>query len=377
MGIPDDLPVALERLVVLSQLPNVNIKPVLLRVVVDMFLRKEHHAPADLAQFETIVSHLLTEADADARMLVADKLSRHGATPRALLEQLGADKAAIAEKIYEHAELGEETLRTAASLTGVAVAAAVARRRDLSPAVVAILVDRPELDILRDLVGNPAVTFDRPSMQKLVRRARHDHDLAAALVRRASDVLDLAPLYPMLDPEQRQAVIDATRRQDLGRRPPKPIDPPEPVTFERMDRLIRCGERDGFDAMLCAALGLEGARFAPLLHDDGGDILALALAAVGMPPDMAARVFILGDPRIGRSLPRVRALVRIVATVAPHAARRLVGAMAGGMPEPERRPRPVPAPSVPVRRPEAQPVAAQAPRREVPAAATGTARSRR
>ncbi len=377
MGIPDDLPLALERLVVLSQLPNVNIKPVLLRVVVDMFLRKDHHAPADLAQFETIVSHLLGEADAEARLIVADKLSRHHATPPALLEQMRADKAAIAEKIYEHAALGEDTLRAAAALTGASVAAAVARRRDLSPKVVSVLVDRPEPEILHDLVGNPAIIFDRSSIRTLVRRARHDPDLAAALVRRAGDVLDLAPLYPMLDPEQRRAVIAATLRQELGKRPPARTNVLEPAAVARMDRLIRRGERDGFDDMVCAALGLDGVRLAPLLRDDGGDILALALAAVGVPPDVAARAFILGDARVGRSLPRVRALVRIVASVPPHAARRLVGAMADGTPQQERRTRPAQTQAAPSRRTELPAVAPPAPRRDVPAVPASAARSRR
>ena len=55
----DDLRQSLERLVKLGQTPDVDIRPVLLRVLVDLFVCKVQHAQADLDQFEDMMQHLL------------------------------------------------------------------------------------------------------------------------------------------------------------------------------------------------------------------------------------------------------------------------------------------------------------------------------
>ncbi len=329
MSAPDELPVALERLVALGQSPDVNIRPVLLRVVVDMFVRKEHHAPADLQQFATIVSHLLDDADPDARLLVADKLSRHPATPRILLDRFVAEQGLLACTVYRHAELDDETLGAAAAWGGVEVATALAGRPGLTPSVVTALVERPENAVLCELARNADATLDRASFQKLARRARTDDELAALLARRAADPLDLAPLFHLVGAEQRQAIIEASRRSELGKRQWGRLDGTTAAALDQMDRLVRCGERDAFETLLSRALGIKGDHLIPLLHDPGGEALALALTAAGATPDMAARVFILGDPRIGHSVAKVRALVHIVETLSAHAARRLIDAMAG------------------------------------------------
>ncbi len=334
----DEFPVALERLVALGQSPDVNIRPVLLRVVVDMFVHKAHHAPADLKQFEVIVSHLLDNADAEARLVVAEKLARHSATPPALLERFIADRESIAAKVYAHASLDESTLTDAAAWSPAEIALAVAGRTDLPTGTIAALADRPEPAISRQLAANGSAVLDRPIFQQLVRRAKADTALARLLAGRAADPIDLAPLFPIVGPEQRQAVIEAARRLELGRRQWKRLDGATAETLAHMDRLMLRGDREAFETALAAALGTDGQVLGALLNEDSGEILALALAAVGASPEQAARVFIVGDPRIGRSVARVRALTHIVETVSTHAARRLIGAITGGLDEAPRRP---------------------------------------
>lgn len=334
----DDLPVALARLVALGQSPDVNIRPVLLRVVVDLFTSKPHHAPSDLQQFSAIVAHLLEEADADTRIIVAEKLAKHPATPRDLLERLAAQQTAIAAMVYAHAALDDATLLAAASWGAEAIAAVLASRDDLPATVVAALADRPEAGVLHALAANAGVTFDRPTFQHLVRRARQDRDLAARLIDREADAIDLAPLFPLVPSAQRQVIVDAARRLDLGRRQWGRIDGATAETLARLDRLVLRGERDAFEMGLGDALGLDTRALTALLHDDSGEILALALAAAGASPDMAARAFILGDPRIGRSVDKVRSLTAIVANLSQHAARRLINAMTSDSAETHRRP---------------------------------------
>lgn len=337
MHTSDDLPVALARLVALGQSPDVNIRPVLLRVVVDLFTSRAHHAPSDLQQFSAIVAHLLEEADIETRIIVAEKLARHPATPRDLIDRLAAQQTAIAAQVYAHAALDEATLLAAACWGAEAIAQVLASRADLPEAVVAALADRPEGPVLHALAANAGVTFDRPTFQHLVRRARQDRELATRLIHREADPIDLAPLFSLVPSAQRQVIVDAARRLDLGRRQWGRTDGATAEGLARLDRLVLRGERDAFETGLAAALGIDATAMAALLHDDGGEILALALTAAGASPEMAARAFILGDPRIGRSVEKVRSLTAIVATVSQHAARRLVNAMTSNSAETQRR----------------------------------------
>ena len=199
MSAPDELPQALERLVTLGQSPDVNIRPVLLRVVVDLFVRKEHHAPADLAQFEAIALHLIEDADPQARLIVAEKLSRHPATPRALLNRLIAEQGEVAARVFRFATLDAETLTAAATWSDSGVAEAIAARPDLPPATVTALADRPEGAVAHVLSRNTGSELDRLTFQKLARRAKGDATLAGWLVGRAGNPIDLAPLFPLVD----------------------------------------------------------------------------------------------------------------------------------------------------------------------------------
>ena len=84
----DDLRASLERLVRLGRRPDIDIRPVLLRVLVDMFARRAHHTPGDLAQFEDMIGRLLGDADPEVKRAIADKLAGHPAAPRSLILRL-------------------------------------------------------------------------------------------------------------------------------------------------------------------------------------------------------------------------------------------------------------------------------------------------
>ncbi len=323
----DDLPVALARLVALGQSPDVNIRPVLLRVVVDLFVNKPHHAPDDIRQFETIVSHLLDHAELDTRVIVAAKLSGHPLTPRALIERFRADDPAVALNAYAAAPLDGSTLLAGATWGNAELATAIAGRPDLTSELVAALAARPEDEVVHALAANLAITLERTTFQKLVRRARQDDRLASFLIERSADPIDYAPLFPLARTQQRQAVIEAARRLEMGKRQWGRLDGATAATLARLDRMVLSGERENFESALGLTLGIDPATMSALLQDDGGEIMALALAAAGASEDLAARTFILGDPRIGHSVERVRALTQIVATVSAQAARRLIGAM--------------------------------------------------
>lgn len=337
MGIPDDLPAALARLGRLDQGRDASIRPVLLRVVVDLFLQKHHHAPDELTTFEAMVGPLLETADPGTRQPLMERLYGHPAAPAGLLDRYLDDESLIAAEVYRHASLSDPDLLAAAEEGSPVIATAVAHRPGLPAVVVAALAARTEHRITLALAANPDAALAPADLRRLVKRAQADHALAELLASRAGDPLAIAPLFPLVSPTQRRRMIDAVRRMDLGRRDWGRPDRAPALTLDRLDRLVLGGEWDGFDHLVALTLGCDHRVIQPLLHDGTGDILALALTAIGMPAASAARAFILGEPRIGHSVATVRRLTRLVDTVPAGAARRLIGAMIDGRPEEPRR----------------------------------------
>ena len=324
----DDLRQSLERLVKLGQTPDVDIRPVLLRVLVDLFVGKPQHAQDDLAQFEDMMQRLLDDADADVRLIVAEKLAPHPATPRSLLDRFLAYGGAIAVPVLEHAAVDEAVLLAVANWGPAAAARAIAGRADLHPATVAALADRPEPDVLLALARNAAAAIERSTYQYLVRRSRDDEELARALLFRDGYPADRAALFLVANSEQRAAIMLAARREDLGPETRRMrLGPEETAALTGVERAILSPDRDGFDTALALALHMPLSDAWRLIDDPKGEPLALALAAIGASPELAARVFILSGPAIGHSVMAVRMLTTLVETMPRRTASRLIAAM--------------------------------------------------
>ncbi len=328
-------------MVELGKTPEVNIRPVLLRVLVDLFVRKPHHSPDDLAQFEEISQRLLDEADAETRFIVADKLARHPSIPKALIERFLAERGRMASSVLEHAALDADTLAASAAWGTPDMAVAVARRTDLTIPISRSLADRPERQVLVALAQNPSAPADRPLVQYLVRRARGDDELSRLLLRRDCVPADLAPLFMLAGTEQRAAIILSAHREDFGpdnRRPR--LTEVELQALSRVERSLMTPDQDSFDIALAAALNLPLEDVWRIIDDPKGEPLAIALTAIGAPPEFAARVFILSGPAIGHSVMAVRSLTALVDSLPVRTAGRLISAITGQVFNPVRKPQP-------------------------------------
>ncbi len=324
----DDLRASLERLVRLGRTPDVDIRPVLLRVLVDMFARRLHHTPGDLAQFEDMIGRLLDDADPEVRLAVADKLAGHPAAPRSLIERFLGEGDAVAAPVLARAAIEPDAILHAAAWGTLAMALAVASRPDLSAEAVTSLVDRPEREVLLAVAGNAAVPVPIEAFRYLVRRARDDEALGRALLERDVPPGERAPLFLFADSAQRAAIILSARRDDLGPdggRARPTAD--ETAALERVERAVMAPDRDGFDTALAVALNIRLDDAWRLIDDPKGEPLALALAALGASPELAARVFILSGPAIGHSVMAVRSLTALVEGMPRRTASRLVAAM--------------------------------------------------
>lgn len=360
MSEAEELRQSLDRLVALGRTPEVNIRPVLLRVLVDLFVRKPYHSPGDLAQFEEISQRLLDEADAETRFIVADKLARHPSIPKTLVERFLAERGRMANTVLEHATLDADTLAASAAWGTAEMAVAVARRSDLTPAIARSLAERPERPVLTALAANGSAPLDRPLVQSMVRRARDDEDLSRLMLARDCVPADLAPLFLLAGTEQRAAIILSAHRDDLGpeNRRPKLTDA-QVQALSRVERSLMSADQDSFDIALASALSFPLDEVWRIIDDPKGEPLAIALTAIGASPEFAARVFILSGPAIGHSVMAVRSLTALVDSLPVRTAARLLAAMTGQALKPIRKPQPE-TESVKPRRSEAEARPAQA-----------------
>lgn len=335
-----DLRGSLERLVRLGRTPDVDIRPVLLRVLVDMFVRRAHHAPSDLLQFEDMIGRLLDDADAEVRRAVAETLAGHPATPPGLVARFLAEGGDVAVPVLARAEIDAQALIQAADWGTTAMAVAVASRPDLSVAAVESLAARPEPEVLRALAQNAAAPLAAETIRYLVRRARDDEALGRALLDRDGlPPAAQAPLFLLADSAGRAAILLAARREDLGPDERRTrLTPAETAALDRVERAIMAPDRDGFDAALALALDVRIEDVWRLIDDTRGEPLAVALAAIGASAELAARVFILSGPAIGHSVMAVRNLTALVESLPRRTALRLVAAMTQAAARNARRP---------------------------------------
>jgi uncharacterized protein (DUF2336 family) len=325
MSINHDVPDSLRGLAVLGRRDDLNVRPVLLRVMTDLFVMKAHHIPEETLQFEELALHMLDDVDDETRAAIAGKLATYGATPpAAVIDRLVAFGGRPAAVLLEKSDSVADHAIVRAALHGEAeLAAAVARRRDLGPEVVQTLVAREESEVLVALAENRSAVLSRQSFVSLVRRARRDASLACALLSRAEDADDVAPLFLSASPDQRAAIVLAAKRRALGRAP-QASTPPDVSLLERLEKLASQPNRRLFAAALAAATGAGAEDMNLVVGDRYGEPLALVLAGLGMTPAAATRIFLAGDPAIAHSYPRIAALRQLVEHISPPTARRLV-----------------------------------------------------
>jgi hypothetical protein len=76
-------------------------------------------------------------------------------------------------------------------------------------------------------------------------------------------------------------------------------------------------------------LGCDPRGVQEVIRDKSGEPLAVALAALGMQPADAARIFLSSEPNIAHSVDRIRTLTRIASDLPINAAQRFLSAMLG------------------------------------------------
>jgi uncharacterized protein (DUF2336 family) len=306
-----------------------------LRVASDHFIAAEPDDPHAIETFARAMAEQLEAADPATRLEIARKLAPCARTPLRLILKLEAIGPEVSDFVLEHAVAYPERELKEAIARGPRQAAAVARRRPLSPALANLITFHDDVDVLIALARNAFAELERAALIRLLRRARSlaedqgDLRLAEALLERRPVRADYALLFLIARPDQRVEILLAAQRMQLGRPPGSVVSTPS-TTSDELEVAAVARQPERFVATLAEALDCGPDLAQRIVDDVSGEPLAVALAALGVSNEVLVRVLISNDLAAGASYQRIRALARLNNALDRNAATVIVAALRDG-----------------------------------------------
>lgn len=270
---------SLQGLVELARRDGVEIRPTLLRVLVDLYVQQPVHTAGEAARFTELVFRLLDHADLTTRIGVAQRLAAYGNTPPAVALKLARDEMAVAEPVLRQSRaLGAAELHEVLELKSVPHAIAIAARPDLPESVAARIAGRAQAE--------PRAAPDQPIALRFLEAGEGERQSIFAALER------LGP--PELE----------SWRRDI-----------HPSVLERLERAA-LGQHPGeFARILDHSIGIPPEVANRIVTDAGGEPLLVVLHAIRTPPEVVNRILLFLNPAIGQSVPRVFALAKLYQTI--------------------------------------------------------------
>lgn len=300
-----------------------------LRVATDHFVTRDMHTQDQLLRFGHSAIKFLGIVDGATRLIVAKKLSLCASTPEAVLERIVDLGGPAAHHVLQCARGLPRSTLTEAAQSATLPATLVALREDLDRGLVALLAQRADEATLSALAGNLAAPLDAPTFAALAGLAHRKRDVALALLARQPVGMRHAALFLHADAAQRRAILVDAQRAALGRAeaPARPALDQE--SLAQLEHLSIARQVDLFELGLSEALGCDLAIGEAIVRERSGEPLAVALAALGAPEDMAMRILISNEVHAGVDAPRIAALARLRDVCTQGAAQRVMAAVAG------------------------------------------------
>lgn len=311
----------IEALVELARRDRAEMRPVLLRVLSDLYVQERSHTPSEQARFAELACRLLDGVELPVRISISERLADCADLPPAVAVKLARDEFEAAAPILRRSPALDEAalhaildqnwpLHTEAIAARAALPASVAKRLALKPSG-----------------AESETTPSKTAPQAAATAAETDAALTLVLARR----------YLAADSAERRTIAAALSicpaAGDEGR-------------LRRIERSLR-------EKLESAALRHRSGEFVALMHDrtgigretarrivadPSGEALAVYCRAAGMPFSAASRILLFLNPGSGRSIEPVMKLAGFYDELAPAIARRLAAAWAslGGDLRPER-----------------------------------------
>ncbi|MBB5050586.1 uncharacterized protein (DUF2336 family) [Afipia massiliensis] len=254
-------------LMTLSRREGVDIRPTLLRVLTDLYVQTADHTRDEERQFAELASRLIDEVDDATRAAVRARLAIYPNTPREIARKLQlkytTGKPQPVSANDEH--ILDDTLIDPADLE---------------------IVSESEVSVAPAMMPAPTM-----SMQP-------------------DDAAQLIEMFLAADRTQRAQMLHGLT--DTPLKPSTPVDPRRATrAVANLEQAALAADASDFTAELADALILTSKVAAQIVNEPGGEPLACALKALGMPGESYQRVLLFLNPSLGASVMDVYRLARL------------------------------------------------------------------
>src|ERR1044072_6060918 len=188
----------------------------MLRRVTELFVNPAPRVTeAQAGLFDDVFEQLIKEIEWKAVLELSERMSSVENAPDRLIRRLAHDDAIeISGPVLARSDrLGDEDLVAIARTKSQAHLAAIAGRAELGEQVTGVLVERGDLVVARRVASNSSARFSETSLLSLVDRASGDGDLASAVARRRE-------LSPAMFRAMLTRATDAVRQRLIDNAPP-------------------------------------------------------------------------------------------------------------------------------------------------------------
>jgi uncharacterized protein (DUF2336 family) len=247
----------------LSRREGVDIRPTLLRVITDLYVQASAHSEDEARQFVELTSRLIDQVDDATRAAVRARLAVYPGTPAPVLRQLGLKPAYPDEPVPLPREIPVGPIHAS----------------PLAPA-----------------------SIDAPSDVQL--------RLASKLSMQPSDAAEISSMFFGASSRERALILHNLSETPLQASARVPAARAARA-IEALEMAAFVADVESFTIEISETLILPWKISAQVVNDCGGEPLACAAKAVGMPSPVFQRVLLFLKPEIGTSVNTVYRLSRL------------------------------------------------------------------
>lgn len=337
----------------LARRDGIDIRPVLVRVLTDLYVQKDEHTAEEEEHYVELMLRFVGTTDIATRVNVARKLARYDAAPLAVLNMLARDVIEVADPILRHSgRLGTADLVALAECGPAHAAVIVARRQHqperMPPAPVPPAREPAEaartptptpippkaaIPVASATGSQAAAAKDMavqsapsPAQPTLAGAPENPPSAPKPSATHASDA-DLARVFfAAASPARRRLLADLVEGGDAM------APRADPATMKRLETAALQRKPEVFVLELEQALGIARAQASRIVQDDGGEPLLVALKALGVPGNVVLRILLFLNPAIGQSVEQVFRLDKLYREIAQDTADRLLCGLRGSSP---------------------------------------------
>ena len=292
----------------------------LVRIVGDLFFDTENViSDRERALMTEILRQLIHDVEMSVRRALAERLAKEPDAPPDLVRMLADDEIEVAHPILIHSPvLQDPDLIEIVHHRTMQHRLAVAMRESLSETVSEALADSGNVDVIKQLLENANAEISRRTMEYLVEESKrvdvyqnplvHRRDLPPALAKRmywwVSSALRAHILEHFdVDPTELEehfgdtvsdliaddaAAAEARKVAELA----KQLKQTKAISPTLLVQALRQGEIALFEEMMAELTRLDVALVRRLIHEPGGESLAIACKGIGIDKPEFASIFL-------------------------------------------------------------------------------------